>query len=278
MKKTLVTAATGNVGTPLVNALQQKNMDFTAATRDAAKARDLLGESVDTVFMDYEEPDSFGPAVKRHNLLFLCGPSGTPNAPDLMMPMIEEAQKHNIEHVVFISSHPTVADAIKASEMDYTFINANFFMQNFEMYQTDDIRDRQQIFLPCGDGKASFVHARDIGEVAAEILENPDQYRQKTLAVTGPESLDLFEAAKVFADVLGEKISYKNPDDESYRAELERRGREDAYIDAMIKVFGKIKAGDAAGTSPTVEQLLGRFPLTLKDYVRDEKMHFQSKS
>jgi len=78
MSRILVTAATGNVGTPLVRALRQKEMNFTAATRDAEKARDQLGQPVDTVFLDYEDPDSFGPALEGHQLLFLCGPSGDP--------------------------------------------------------------------------------------------------------------------------------------------------------------------------------------------------------
>ncbi len=276
MSRILVTAATGNVGAPLVNALQQKNLDFTAATRNAEKARDQLGESVDTVFLDYEDPDSFGPALEGHQLLFLCGPSGTPNAPELMMPMVEKAQKQDINHIVFIASHPSVADAIEESGIDYTFINANFFMENFEMYQTDDIRNRRQIFLPCGDGKASFIQARDIGEVAAELLADPSAYQQETLSITGPEALDLFEAADIFSGVLGTDITYKNPDDETYRNELKSRGYSDTYIQAMIDVFGKIKKGTASETSPMVEQVLGRPPLSLKDYVEERQKHFRA--
>lgn len=274
MSKILVTAATGNVGAPLVNALKLKGLSFTAATRNAEEARGQLGEDVETVFLDYEDSGSFGPALEGHDLLFLCGPSGTPNAPDLIMPMVEEARKQDIGHIVFIASHPTVADAIEASGIDYTFIKANFFMENFEMYQTEDIRDRRQIFLPCGEGKASFIHARDIGEVAAEILAEPSAYKQKTLPVTGPESLDLYEAAGIFSDVLGRSITYENPGNERYRSELEGRGYSGTYIDAMINVFGKIKKGKAAETSGVVEQVLGRPPRSLGDYAEEQREHF----
>lgn len=118
MSRILVTTATGNVGTPLVNALKQKDVNFTAATRNAEKARDQLGDSVDTVFLDYEKPDSFGPVLQEHDHLFLCGPSATPNASELIMPMVEEAQKQDIGHIVFIASHPGVADAIEDSGID----------------------------------------------------------------------------------------------------------------------------------------------------------------
>lgn len=274
MDRILVTAASGNVGAPLVKALKQKRLNFTAATRDSEKTRDQLGESVDTVFLDYEKPDSFGPALEGHQLLFLCGPSGTPNAADIIMPMVEEAKKKGIKHIVFIASHPSVNEAIEKSGIDHTFIKANFFMENFEMYQTEDIRNHKQIFLPCGEGKASFIQARDIGEVAAEILTNPSTYRQETLSITGPEALNFFEAADIFSEVLGTNITYKNPDDETYRNELKNRGYSDIYIEAMINVFGKIKKGVASKTRPTVEQVLGRPALSLKDYVEEKAGYF----
>ncbi|MFH5831741.1 NmrA family NAD(P)-binding protein [Halalkalibaculum sp. DA3122] len=275
MSQILVTAATGNVGTPLVHALKQKDLNFTAGTRDAEGAQDQLGESVDTVFLDYEEPDSFGPALEGHQQLFLCGPSATPNAAELIMPMVEEAQKQDIEHIVFIASHPSVANAIEESGIDYTFINANFFMENFEMYQTKDIRERQQLFLPCGEGTVSFIHCRDIGEAAAELLANPSDYKQQTISLTGPEAVDLFEAADIFSEVLGTNITYKNPDDETYRSEMERRDYSDTYIDAMIAVFGKIKDGSRSDVSPMVEQILDRPPLSLKDYLEENEEQFQ---
>lgn len=276
MRRILVTAATGNVGAPLVKTLQQKDMNFTVATRNAERAKDQLGQSINTTYFDYEEPDSFGSAVEGHDLLFLCGPSATPNAEELIMPMVEEAQKHEIEHIVFIASHPRVANAIEDSGIDHTFIKANFFMQNFELYQVEDIRDRRQLFLPCGEGNASFIHTRDIGEVSAEILAAPTAYKNQTLAVTGPEALDLFEAASVFSDVLGTDITYKNPDAKTYRAELEERGYDDTYIEAMIAVFGKIKRGEAAETSSTVAEVLGRSPLSLKDYAEEHQQIFKS--
>ncbi len=271
----LVTAATGNVGAPLVQALQRKDMPFEAATRDAEQARGKLGDSVSTVYLDYEEPSSFSDAVQGNDLLFFCGPSATPNAAELMKPMVEEAAKHDIKHIVFIASYPDVGDTIKQSGIDYTFINANFFMQNFELYQIEDIRDKKQIFLPCGEGKAAFIHAKDIGEVAAEILAEPEKYQQESVDITGPESIDLFEAAAAFSEVLGTEIEYKNPDADTYRTEMEDRGYSDEYIEAMISVFGKIKGDYATETSPAVEQILDRKPLTLTQYAVEEKDLFQ---
>ncbi|MDZ7777532.1 MAG: hypothetical protein U5L09_18930 [Bacteroidales bacterium] len=43
----------------------------------------------------------------------------------------------------------------------------------------------------------------------------------------------------------------------------------------MIAVFGKIKKGQVAQKSDTVEQMLHRKPLTLKTYVEENKALFE---
>mgnify|MGYP006304689255 CR=1 FL=1 len=203
--KILITAATGNVGMPLSRALNDKNISFTAATRDANAAAEKLGFQPETVYLDFKDPSGFSPALEGKKILFLCGPSATPGAENLLIPLVEKAISSDVKHIVFIAPYPSIMEMIERSSLDYTFIKANFFMQNFEMYQTEDIRVRNQIFLPTGNGKVPFIHARDIGEVAARIIEKPDNYKNQLLYITGPESLDHFEAAKIFSDVLGKK-------------------------------------------------------------------------
>jgi len=273
--KTLITAATGNVGAPLVKALQRKGIPFTAATRNADKAEAKLGDELSTVYFDFSDPGSFRSALDGVETLFLCGPSATPGAQDMLLPLIDEAERQSVKHIVFIASYPKVMEAIQNAGIAYTFLKANFFMQNFEIYQVEDIKNQSQIFMPAGEGKAPFIHTRDIGEVAAEVLANLNKYTGETLYLTGPELLDHYEVAQVFSEVLGRKITYQNPDNETYRSEMKKRGFSEAYINAMIAVFGKIKKGQVAKTSPAVEQLLGRKPLTLKSYVQENRDLFQ---
>lgn len=272
--KILITASTGNVGTPLSKALYKKKIPFTAATRDTEKAMEKFGFEADTVDLDFKDPSGFKNALKGKEMLFLCGPSATPGAEKLLEPLVEEAINQNIKHIVFIASYPGIMEMIAKSNLDYTFIKANFFMQNFEMYQAEDIRDRNQIFMPTGEGKAPFIHARDIGEVAAEVIEKAGKYKNELFYITGPESLDHFEVARIFSDVLGREIIYMNPDDDTYRHIMKERGFSEKYIDAMIAVFGKIRKGQVAQTSDMVEKILGRKATTLREYVEERQEFF----
>ncbi|MFO7939941.1 MAG: NmrA family NAD(P)-binding protein [Bacteroidales bacterium] len=271
----LVTASTGNIGLPLAKALHEKGIPFTAATRDAEKAFEQFGFETETAFLDYKDPAGFPEALKGIETLFLCGPSATPGAEKLLEPLVKQSIESGVKKFVFIASYPNIIDMIENSGRDYTFLRANFFMQNFELYQTEDIRDRNQLFLPTGKGKAPFIDTHDIGQVAAEVIENPSKYTKETLYLTGPEAIDLHQAAAIFSAVLGREITYKEPDDETYRKEMEKRGFSKEYIDAMIAVFGKIKKGQVAQTSNSMEQLLGRKPASLKDYVERNKAIFQ---
>lgn len=270
----LVTASTGNVGRYVSQALHKKQIPFTAATRDADNARRQWGFDADTVYLDYREPSGFGKALKGKELLFLCGPAGTPEAPRLLRPLLDEAIVKGVKHIVFVASYPNLMEVIRQTGIDYTFLKGNFFMQNFEMYQKEDIRDRNQIFMPTGKGKAPFVHTRDIGEIAAEALQDPGGFTGRTIPVTGPEAMDHYRVAEIFSGVLGRKIEYKEPDDETYRRVMKERGFSDDYINAMIQVFGKIKKGKVAQTAGSVQEILGREAISLKEYVRENREIF----
>lgn len=274
--KILVTASTGNIGLPLSKALHRKGIHFTAATRDAEKAKKEFGFDTDTVHLDFKDPSGFSQALEGKELLFLCGPSATPGAQELLKPLVEEARAGGVRHVVFVASYPGLMEMIEKSEMNHTFLKANFFMQNFEMYQTEDIRNRNQIFLPTGSGKAPFIHTRDIGESAAAVMENPEAYEGETIYLTGPESMDHYNAADIFSEVLGRKITYKDPDDDEYRKEMKERGFSEEYIEAMIAVFGKIKKGQVATFSDGVEDVTGSKPATLKEYVEENREKFDA--
>lgn len=272
--KILVTASTGNIGLPLSQALHKKGIPFTAATRDAKKAFEKFGFETDTTYLDFKDPAGFPEALKGVETLFLCGPSATPGAEKLLVPMVDQAIESGVKRFVFISSYPNIMEMIENSGRDYTFLRANFFMQNFELYQTEDIRNKQQLFLPTGKGKAPFIDTHDIGKVAAEVIEHPSDFTKETLYLTGPEAMDLHQAADIFSEVLGKKITFKEPDNEAYRAEMEKRGFPKEYIDAMIAVFGKIKKGQVAQTSNGIEKVLGMKPTPLKAYVERNKSVF----
>lgn len=63
------------------------------------------------------------------------------------------------------------------------------------------------IYLPWGDGKASFVDTRDIAAVAAEALTS-SEHEGKTYTLTGPAALGIAEVASILSEATGREINY----------------------------------------------------------------------
>ena len=83
-------------------------------------------------------------------------------------------------------------------------------MQNLNTTHRAEIRDRDKIFIPVGKAHTNFLDARDIGAVAALALTQPG-HEKKAYDLTGRKALDYDQVADLFTQLLGRKITYKNP-------------------------------------------------------------------
>jgi NAD(P)H dehydrogenase (quinone) len=79
---------------------------------------------------------------------------------------------------------------------------------------------------PAGDGRVAVVAQADIAEVAIAVLTGDGAYDGRTLNLTGPEALTMYEIAAILSDHLGRTVSYiPETIDEAYasRASYGRR-------------------------------------------------------
>ena len=61
--------------------------------------------------------------------------------------------------------HRRVEEWLEASGLDWVFLRASYFMQNLSGVHRDDIRLRDEVFLPAGRGRTSFIDVRDVAAV-----------------------------------------------------------------------------------------------------------------
>lgn len=57
--------------------------------------------------------------------------------------------------------------------LPHTFIRPSFFMQNLSTTHREDICQRNDLFIPAGNAKTSFIDTADIAAVAAKVLTTP---------------------------------------------------------------------------------------------------------
>lgn len=90
-------------------------------------------------------------------------------------------------------------------ELPYTFLRPSFFMQNLNTTHQMDIQKNQDLFIPAGKAKTSFIDTRDIGEIAAICLMNTPQHLQQKYSITGKEAVSYYEVANKMTTILGKK-------------------------------------------------------------------------
>ena len=275
----VVIGATGNVGTEVVKALQKVGVPVRAAVRDVTKVAKPFDQSVEYVQFDFKRPATFEATFKDVKSLFLMRPPDISNAQRDILPVIEAAKQAGVAHIVFLSllgaennklvPHHKIEQLLQASGMKWTFLRAGFFMQNFDTTQCQDIKERDDLFVPAGIGKTSFIDVRDIGAVAALALTQPG-YTNKAYNLTGSEALDYYQVAHIFTQVLGHPVRYSQPSAIQFFWRWWRiRKTPLAFALVMTVLYVTVALGRASKVSSELAELLGRPPLTMQQYVED---------
>lgn len=275
MKTILVTGATGKIGAEVVQQLQAQGHAVRAATRKPPA--DAQG-GVEYARFDFAEPDTFAPALRDVSRVFLMRPPDITDTKRYINPFIAAAKEAGVEQIVFMSllgveknrvvPHRAVEDYLREAGVPWTFLRPSFFMQNLSTTHRDDIRLHNDIFVPAGHGKTSFIDARDIAAVAAKTLTE-DGHAYKAYPLSGNESLDYDEIAAIFSDVLGRKIVYPNPSILQFIRRWRLRKESWSFIFVMVGIYTVARLGLADAVTPDTEQLLGRPPITVRQFVED---------
>lgn len=273
----LITGASGNVGWPLAQQLQDDPVQLRLATRSGDEAE--LTSSFDVVPFDFERPSTWDKALAGVNRVFLMRPPAISDTKRYIRPFIHLMAERNIEHVVFLSllgvnpamPHYQVEQDLKASGLSYTFLRAGFFMQNLTQAYRADIQQRDEIALPAGQGRTSFIDTRDLAAVGRLGLLNPAAHRQAAYDLTGAQALNYDEVAAILSQELGREIRYRDLSFLAYWRKLRQEGKPPAMARVMLLINAIAWLGRAATRTQEVARLLGREPIDLATFVRDHR-------
>lgn len=276
----LVTGALGNVGAEIVKCLLAKQVEVRAGDINPEALQKRFGNAIEAVRFDYAHPDTFAATFKGIRRMFLMRPPQITDTKKYMFPAIDAAKAAGVEQVVFLSligieqntrvPHYPVEQHLLASGMAYTFLRCSFFMQNLSTTHRAEIRDQNELYVPVGKGKTSFLDVRDIAAVAALALTEAGHENQK-YDLTGGEALDYYEVAETYSRVLGRQITYRNPSDAQFLWKQVRKGTKLPFAVVMTWLYSSTRNGMAAVVTNEVPRLLGRPAITLQQFVQDNK-------
>jgi uncharacterized protein YbjT (DUF2867 family) len=255
-----------------------KGTAVRAADIDVRKLKERFGDSVESVRFDFTDPATYTAAFHGVKKMFYMRPPHLSNIQRDMKPSMDAAKKAGVVHVVFLSligvenakyvPHYKVETYLHKIKMQTTFLRCSFFMQNLNTTHRKEIKERNEIFVPVGNAKTSFIDARDIGAVAALALTE-EGHEGKNYDLTGSEALDYWQVTELMSKVFGRKIIYRNPDPFYFLFKTIRMGT--PFIFALIQtgLYTSTRFGMAENITSEVENLTGRKPILFKQYVID---------
>ncbi|HSL43980.1 MAG TPA: SDR family oxidoreductase [Anaerolineales bacterium] len=274
----LVTGALGNVGAAVVNHLLEKGYTVRVGDIDLGKLKERFGDSVEAVCFDFSDPTTYEATFRGVQKMFLMRPPHVTNIKRDMYPSIDAAKRAGVNHVVFLSligienakyvPHYKLEQYLQKIGLQTTFLRCSFFMQNLNTTHRKEIQERSEIFVPVGKAKTSFIDVRDIGAVAAVTLTK-EGHAGNNYDLTGSEGLDYWEVAQIMSEVLGRKITYRNPNPLSFLIETVRRGIPFRFAVVMLGLYTSTRFGMAEPITNEVERLTGRKSITFRQYAQD---------
>ncbi|MBU6956954.1 SDR family oxidoreductase [Pseudomonas sp. CVAP len=270
-KKILVLGATGTVGRPLVRGL--------LARGEAVKAASRLGQAVEgaegTPF-DFSKPETIAAALEGVDRAYVLMPAGYLNVQALLLPFVQAAASRKVK-VVFQSVIGVDADdsipyrqveiALEKSGTPYVILRPNWFSDNFHTFWKQGL-DHGHIALPAGEGKSSFIDARDIADSAIAALTST-AFDGKAFNLNGPEALTYADAAAILSEVTGKPVQYTATSDEVFIEMLKGVGVPADYAAFMASIFYPVRAGWTGAVTNDVAALTGKAPRTLRAYAQD---------
>lgn len=282
MDKYLVTGASGNIGKYVVDELILLKKDIKAAVHNTEKAKTIFKdkEDVELVKFDFLDKKTFDKALEGVRAIFLVRPPNLADPQKDMLPFLKTAKEKGIEKIVFVSllgveknpivPHRKIENMIKELGIPYVFLRPSFFMQNLNTNHREEIKERNELYIPAGRSKTSFIDTRDIAKAAAISLLD-DKYKNTAITLTGKDAIDYDEVSKVLSEVLERKIEYKNPSLLRFRKERIKRGTPKEFANVMTLLYLMTKLGTAKDITDDLEKLIGREPISFKQYAMDHK-------
>jgi len=277
----LVTGATGNVGSQVVQQLLAQGRKVRVFTRDAAKISSLAAE-VEVALGDMTQPDTFAAAAQGAEAIFLMNGALDGRA---FRQLLEVAKAGRNPRVVFLSTlfaavpnlrigqlHKDKEDALRSSGLPYAIVRAGNFMTNSYQW-IGSIQAEGIVYNGIGEGQTAMIAPEDIAAVAVYALTAP-QLSETVFEVTGPGLETTAQRVRILSKYVGRELRTVDISPEKAVEGLKANGVPPQVAEAVAESLAAIRQGRETKVTDTVQRVTGRAPRTWEQWSKENAARF----
>jgi len=285
MNSVMVTGATGNIGSKVVQELRERGVPVRALVRDSARAGGILGRGVDLVEGDFADPASLRRAFAGVGRLFLaCG--NDPRQVEFETNAIDAAVAAGVRGIVKLSAmgaeigspvaywdwHARIERHLGASRLPALVLRPAFAMTNL-LASAEAVKQTGKLFAPAGEARIAMIDPRDVAAAAAAALTE-DVGRERIFHLTGPRAITFAQVADDLSTAIGRPVAFVDLPDEAARAGMVQAGLPEPVAAQLVTLFGELRRGAYAQPADGVRALTGRDPHPFAAFAADHAALF----
>jgi uncharacterized protein YbjT (DUF2867 family) len=287
----LVTDVTGHVGRAVLAELANQPVAVRAMLQEPGDLP-IKAPNIEAVRPDPEDPASLQRAVEGVEAVFLAS-QFSPHIAEAHLKIANAAKAAGVRRFVQLSgigANPQMCCArmlrwlgqaetgvAACPDVAVTRLRPSYMLQMlFEFAPT--IAQQGLIAGPFRSTQWSWVDARDVAAVAVAALKDPS-HAGRIYTVTGSESLSFPQIADRLSHILGKPVRYNDITANEARGWLQAKGLSPVMIEAKLELWDAC-ASNMLNVAPNsvVQDVTGRPPRTLEEFVQDYKARFLSAS
>lgn len=275
----IVTGATGKLGSRVLEGLLGRLPadQIGVSVRNPDQAAPLAARGVRVRRGDYDDPDSLADAFAGADQVFIVSAGATGDeAMRHHVAAIDAARDAGARRVHYTSHMASAADSVFAPMPDHAATEGYLASSGvpFTAYRNGFYASTVPLLLGAAlqtgelaapaDGPVSWTNHDDLAEAAAIALVDEGRFDGPTPALTAPEAHDLEGIAGILSGLTGRTIRRVVVDDDEWVQSLIGHGVPEGRARMLMGMFLATRRGEFAATDPTLGQLLGRPPLSIR--------------
>ena len=283
MTSIAITGASGKLGRATLEFLAKRKVppgSVFPVMRDLSKGADLTARGFQVRRGDYTDPASLEAAFQGIDRLLFISTSALGEERMLHhRNVVEAARRASVGHIVYTSVIKPSASAkfgaspghfhtealIRESGIPHTFFRNNLYLDIIP-FIFGGATLTGWLTHSAGPGRIGFVAREDIAEGLAAALTAARPNPVYAITVNR-DAYGLEEVAVALGKSAGKSVRYNSVSSDEFRRVLEGAGLPPAGVAMGVAMGEAVRAGEFDESSPDLEKLLGRAPITLEAFL-----------